>query len=860
MPPNLKSFISADINQLLRGYKQAEDAAVKTGAKMDAAFKGGGTILGGTASVAAGNIVSNVLGKVAGVMTSAVRDGIEYNKMLERSSVAFGVLTGSSREAQKHLSEIEKLALKTPFEFPDLINASIRLQSFGLSTQEVMRDLPKLSDAASIAAAGTGDFKGSLEGIITALGQMRTKGRLAFEEMNQLNERGIPAWDILSKKVGKSVQELQRLAERGKLSGKVGAELLTKGLGEFSGGIGEKLSQTASGKESNLEDAYRKRAGEDTKKLFDAYKESLDQGIKAFEQGTGKEYTGKLGNALADNLQLGNEVMKAANTGKIGELAKDALVGTLEAIKPGLSKSGADLWKALQDGFTGAIASYGASAYQSVSTWAKGLVDSAKSYLGIKSPSTVFEDIGQDVVKGFDQGIEQNIDRSSEGFKKWAKQIEKIGGEAFLQAVEEMSKRLNIDPNKAMNVMAFESRLNPAAKNPKSSASGLIQFMDETATAFKTTTDKLRSMGAIEQLKYVEEYFAQFRRLMDSQASLYTAVLAGRPINNPDQVLFRNAPGRAGRNYRANAPLDADKSGGITVAEATAKVVEQGFVRPAREVVNKLAESVPLTRGMDNLFALLNRPSGPIPIAQASEVMKALTPPIKLVAEAAKAAPLPLEQTAKAIDRVAQESGDAWNEFKGQKSFSQLMRQAVIDAKDALDPEETFKRFQDFNERIGQGIDSTIQSLLTRTQSLGDAARSILLSTVNEIFNSLISEIITKASGGQASSIGGLIGNAIGGLFGGFFSGGGKAAGGPVYAGTPYMVGERGPEPFIPQVDGRILSRQDAMRAMSGGGGSTVVNVSFQVTAQDGRLSKETQAQTAARMAEAINHAHRRNN
>lgn len=38
----------------------------------------------------------------------------------------------------------------------------------------------------------------------------------------------------------------------------------------------------------------------------------------------------------------------------------------------------------------------------------------------------------------------------------------------------------------------------------------------------------------------------------------------------------------------------------------------------------------------------------------------------------------------------------------------------------------------------------------------------------------------------------------------------GDAAGSPVYAGSAYWVGERGPEPFIPAVDGRILSKEEA--------------------------------------------------
>jgi phage-related minor tail protein len=48
----------------------------------------------------------------------------------------------------------------------------------------------------------------------------------------------------------------------------------------------------------------------------------------------------------------------------------------------------------------------------------------------------------------------------------------------------------------------------------------------------------------------------------------------------------------------------------------------------------------------------------------------------------------------------------------------------------------------------------------------------------------------------------------------------GKAAGGPVTGGKPYMVGERGPELFIPGQSGKIM----ANGAGGSGGSFTVVN------------------------------------
>lgn len=66
-----------------------------------------------------------------------------------------------------------------------------------------------------------------------------------------------------------------------------------------------------------------------------------------------------------------------------------------------------------------------------------------------------------------------------------------------------------------------------------------------------------------------------------------------------------------------------------------------------------------------------------------------------------------------------------------------------------------------------------------------------------------------------------------GGGGGGHAGGGGvfEAAGGLVSRGSPYVVGERGPELFIPDGNGRILSNYQSNKALGGSG--TVINVSF---------------------------------
>jgi hypothetical protein len=164
----------------------------------------------------------------------------------------------------------------------------------------------------------------------------------------------------------------------------------------------------------------------------------------------------------------------------------------------------------------------------------------------------------------------------------------------------------------------------------------------------------------------------------------------------------------------------------------------------------------------------------------------------------------------------------------------------------------TNERLKRFQETLGQGMDDIIGTLLRGGEGLREAGMRV----INDIFNSLIQEMLLQATGGKHGSFGSIIGSAIGSLFGGIF-GGGRAAGGPVQAGVPYMVGENGPEMFVPRSSGYIANRSQ----MGLAGESTVINapITFQITTPDGRVSRETQTQIAARTASALTIAQRRN-
>jgi hypothetical protein len=94
--------------------------------------------------------------------------------------------------------------------------------------------------------------------------------------------------------------------------------------------------------------------------------------------------------------------------------------------------------------------------------------------------------------------------------------------------------------------------------------------------------------------------------------------------------------------------------------------------------------------------------------------------------------------------------------------------------------------------------------------------------------------VLQPLFGGGSTQGGGIVGGLLSGMFGGF-----KAEGGPVESGVPYIVGERGPELFVPPGSGNIVPNHALGR-----GGDTVIHLSIDargathdaVTALEGRI------------------------
>jgi phage-related minor tail protein len=130
-------------------------------------------------------------------------------------------------------------------------------------------------------------------------------------------------------------------------------------------------------------------------------------------------------------------------------------------------------------------------------------------------------------------------------------------------------------------------------------------------------------------------------------------------------------------------------------------------------------------------------------------------------------------------------------------------------------------------------------------ESLRKLALSVLADIAGSALRSGIDGILGSLGGGRTGN-GGLLSGVLGAL-----GLPGRATGGPVSARTPYIVGERGPELFVPQGAGRIDAR--------GGATGRAVSITVNVTGagQDARNMARSANQVALAVRRSLDRAER---
>jgi hypothetical protein len=146
--------------------------------------------------------------------------------------------------------------------------------------------------------------------------------------------------------------------------------------------------------------------------------------------------------------------------------------------------------------------------------------------------------------------------------------VGKPSQEELARVVEFYADQAGLNPEAIRVAINIESAGKPNAKNPNSTATGMLQMLESTARSLGTSTAQLSKMSAEEQLPFITEYFKRTGLTADDPPSeYYLAVAAPGAVGKPDDFVIYKQGSPA---YDLNPRWDANQDGIITAGDLRA--------------------------------------------------------------------------------------------------------------------------------------------------------------------------------------------------------------------------------------------------------------------------------------------------
>lgn len=235
--------------------KQVDDLSKKMG-DADGASKNlndGFTVLKGTMA----NLASQAISKVVDGFKGLVGGAVDYQKSMEYYTTSFTVMTGSADKASETVKKLADIGATTPFDMPQLADATSLLMNYGFSADDAADSMMMLGDISQ----GNAD---KLDSISRAYGKMSSAQKVSLEDINMMIDAGFNPLQEISEHTGESMQSLYDRISKGKMSVDEITESMKRSTSE--GGKYFKSmdaqSQTLDGRLSTLSDTINSKLGE----------------------------------------------------------------------------------------------------------------------------------------------------------------------------------------------------------------------------------------------------------------------------------------------------------------------------------------------------------------------------------------------------------------------------------------------------------------------------------------------------------------------------------------------------------------------------------------------------------------------
>lgn len=156
-----------DGSALNRGLAQQEGKIKRFASSTESSFRG--------AQAAIGALGLGIL----------AREGVQVVATFDRMQRGMTTLEGSASGAKQRMEELREASKLPGLEFEQAVQGDIRLRSVGVSAELSKKAIIEMGNALSLAGGTASD----LDGVVLALTQIISKGKVSAEEINQIAER-----------------------------------------------------------------------------------------------------------------------------------------------------------------------------------------------------------------------------------------------------------------------------------------------------------------------------------------------------------------------------------------------------------------------------------------------------------------------------------------------------------------------------------------------------------------------------------------------------------------------------------------------------------------------------------------------
>lgn len=220
-----------------------------------------------------------IVDKIKDYTREIYKAGISYDALSEQALVAWTTILGSHAEAVKMMEKITDYAAETPFSKMGVDTMAKQLANADFKGQALFDQLTKFGDMGS----AFGIQEDSLKEMVRQYAQVQQAQVAYTEDLNILQDRGIPIFKALGEVMGVPVSQVKKLASEGKVTADVYNKAIDS-IASHTKGAMEGQSQTFNGMMSTLEDNLSVLWGYLAQDWFEGIKGSLSSFLPKFEE------------------------------------------------------------------------------------------------------------------------------------------------------------------------------------------------------------------------------------------------------------------------------------------------------------------------------------------------------------------------------------------------------------------------------------------------------------------------------------------------------------------------------------------------------------------------------------------------